>query len=271
MAEKDTDYKPIIQPDPEDEKPEEGFVPYCGSEEAAEVDRKPFRKFVLLMILLAAMILVFGISLAAKHFNYYHSVLSGLQFDYREGEGVINPELDEKVSLAETVAQEIGDRDLHIQAAMYLFDENQNLQNVMSEYDYTHSAEEDLLSVRTGSVNSLFRKSFTYRKTMFGNERKKGSGWTIDSEAYVPKLNEYFFGTEDHGSICYQFRGASEVEVGGRNYTCELWTMEDASGQQTVYTTLYRYYSGTRLKGVRILFDFDELMEVYDVQNYVIG
>ena len=47
--------------------------------------------------------------------------------------------------------------------------------------------------------------------------------------------------------------------------------MEDSTGSQTVYTTLYRYYSGNRLAGVRILFDYDRIMEVYDIKSYVIG
>ena len=61
------------------------------------------------------------------------------------------------------------------------------------------------------------------------------------------------------------------MNVDGKNYTCELWLMEDNSGSKTVYTTIYRYYDGSRLAGVRLLFDYDDLMEVYDIKNYVIG
>ena len=273
MKEKETDYLPIVPPPPEDDKPEDGFVPYCGSEEAAEAENqnKPKKKLVLLLILILSLIVVFAVSMVAKQFNFYHAVLSGLQFDYREGEAVLNESPDEEGTRAEALSREIGNGNVSVQTAMYMLDEKWKLQSVVSEYDYSHTAERDILSVRSGTENSLFMNAFSYRKTPLGNQRLKGREWIDDAEAYVPKLNEYFFGTEDHGGIIYSYRQSSEVEVGGKNYLCELWLMEDSSGPKTVYTTLYRYYSGSRLKGVRILFDFDNLVEVYDVRNYVIG
>lgn len=271
MEEKEKIELPVLPPAPEDEKPEEGFVPYCGSDEAAEEDPRPKKKLILLLILVAALVLVFVISLAARHFNYYHSVLNRLQFDYREGEGVYEGVDDTGGSLAKALSDQIGDSPVQLHTAMYMFDANQKLINYVSEYDYRHDAEGDTLDVKTGTEKSLFKKSFSYRRTMTGNQKRKGSDWEYNSEAYVPKLNEYFFGTQDHGGIRYAFQESSDVEIGGKNYTCELWLMEDASGSQTVYTTLYRYYSGSQLAGVRILFDFDTVMEVYDVRNYVIG
>lgn len=271
MEDKDRTGLSILPPPPEDEKPEEGFVPYCASEEAAEQQRNPKKKLIIPLILIVVLILALAVSMIARAFNYYNAVLSKLRFDYREGEGIVSEELNTKGSKAKELSAQIGDRPVHVNAAMYMFDANQKLLDVMSEYDYRHSQQEDILDVHTGSKNSLFMKSFSYRKSPLGNQSKKGSEWVADPDAYVPKLNEYFFGTEDHGGIRYGFQQSSRVEIGGKYYTCELWLMEDASGSQTVYTTLYRYYDDSDLAGVRILFDYDNIMEVYDVRNYIIG
>ena len=271
MEEKDKIELSILPPAPEDEKPEEGFVPYCGSEEAEAEQRNPKKKMTLFLILVIVLIVIFAGSILARQFNYYHAVLGKLRFDYREGEATYENSADTSGSLAKAISEEIGDRPVRISAAMYMFDEKQKLQNVVAEYDYLHKSDEETLDVHTGSENALFMKSFSYRKSSDGNQKRKGSEWVSDPEAYVPKLNEYFFGTEDHGGIRFAFQQSSDVEVGGKMYTCELWLMEDSSGSRTVYTTLYRYYSGSQLEGVRILFDFDNVMEVYDVRNYIIG
>lgn len=263
-------YEPILPP-PEEEKPEEGFVPYCGSEEAESAERNPNRKLILLLVLIAVFAAVILISIVARKNNYYHAVLQNLRFDYQEGEAVFDENPESDGSLARALSEEIGNKNLRIDAAMYMFDEKQNLQNIMTEYTYTHNNAEDVLEVKTGSENALFMKSFTYRRDGVGYQKKSGSTWKADPDAYVPKLNEYFFGTENHNGMFFACQQSSKVSVSGRDYTCELWLMEDNSGSQTVYTTIYRYYDGSRLAGVRILFDFDTIMEVYDVKNYVIG
>ena len=271
MDEKEQVYEPILPPSPEDEKPEEGFVPYCGSDEAELAERKPNKKLILLLILIAVFAALLLISVVARKNNFYHAVLQNLRFDYQEGEAVFDENLEAAGSRARALSEEIGNQNLRIDAAMYMFDEKQELQNIMTEYTYSHNNAEDILEVRTGSENALFMKSFTYRRDGVGYQKKSGSSWKNDPEAYVPKLNEYFFGTEDHNGMYFACQQSSDVSVSGKDYTCELWLMEDRSGSQTVYTTIYRYYDGARLAGVRILFDFDTIMEVYDVKNYVIG
>lgn len=262
----------LISPDsPADESPEEGFIPYCGSEDAKAAERDPKIKIRILVILVAVLILVFVVSLAAKKNNYYHSVLNNLRFDYREGEATFDTVIDSPGSKARALSEQIAGQQIRVNTAMYLFDEQQKLQNIMTEYDYTHNATEDILDVRTGSENALFTKSFAYRRGSTGYQKRSGGVWEDDAEAYVPKLNEYFFGTESHAGMNFACQDSFFVEIGGKNYTCELWLMEDNSGSQTVYTTIYRYYNGSTLEGVRLLFDFDTLMEVYDIKNYTIG
>ena len=151
---------------------------------------------------------------------------------------------------------------------MFGFDK---IQDLVTEYVYSHNSSEDTLDIQVGSENALFKKSYSYRRNSSGYQIKTGGEWKSDSEAYIPKLNEYFFGTENHGGMLFECQEASMVSVNGKDYTCELWLMEDNSGSKTVYTTIYRYFNGSRLAGVRILFDFDKLMEVYDVKSYTIG
>ena len=52
MAEQEKEYQPILPPPPEDEKPEEGFVPYCGSEEVKLDMPKSNKKIIILIILI---------------------------------------------------------------------------------------------------------------------------------------------------------------------------------------------------------------------------
>lgn len=257
-----------VLPHPEeDEKPEEGFVPYCGSEESKSAKRHPNVKYIVLIVL--AVIVCIG--LFGRKCNFYHAVLQNLHFDYREGEAIIEETIEGSGNYARALTDEIAGQPIQVQAAMYMFDEKQNLQNIMSEYDYTHNGVEDILDVKTGSENSMFMKHFTYRKSSAGYQKKSGKSWKEDAEAYVPKLNEYFFGTQDHNGMLFTCEQSSLVSVSGKRYTCELWLMEDNSGSQTVYTTIYRYYDGSRLAGVCLLFDFDTMIEVYDIKNYSIG
>ncbi len=260
---------PELPKPPVDEKPEEGFVPYCGTN---AYKRNPKTKLIVLAILSAVLVLIFCISHFAQKNNYYHAVLDTLMFDYRDGEATIDDwSSDEPGMYARALSEQIGNQQIRLNTAMYLFDEQQKLQNYISEYDYTHNANEDILEARTGSEKALFMKSFTYRRTAAGYQKKSGKQWKDDPEAYIPKLNEYFFGTVDHGRMRFACQQSSLVNVDGKDYTCELWLMEDNSGSQTVYTTIYRYYNGSRLAGVRILFDYDTMMQVYDIKNYNIG
>ena len=190
MEEKEQVYQPILPPAPEDEKPEEGFVPYCGSEEAELERRHPVNKTLVLIILILLLVFLFGGSLLARQYNYYHAVLSTLQFDYREGEAVYSESIDQPGAKAVALSEEIGNRPVRVNAAMYMFDLNQKLQNIMTEYEYSHSAGEDILKIQTGSENALFMKKFTYRASSEGYQKQSGSGWKDDPNAYVPNLNE---------------------------------------------------------------------------------
>ena len=263
---------PELPKPPADEKPEEGFVPYCGSKEAKQLERNPNAKLIVLAVLSIITILLFFISHVAQRNNYYQAVLQNLRFDYRNGEASFEDMLtSEPGSRARALSAEIGNQQIRLNTAMYMFDEAQNLQDIVSEYDYTHNVNEDILDVRTGAEKGLFMKSFTYRKSATGYQKKSGREWKDDPEAYIPKLNEYFFGTENHNRMRFACEQSTLVNVDGKDYTCELWLLEDNSGSQTVYTTIYRYYHGSRLAGVRILFDFDTIMQVYDIKNYIIG
>ena len=75
MAEQEKEYQPILPPSPEDEKPEEGFVPYCGSEEADPDMPRSNKKFVLLIVLIIAVVLLafimmFGIGILLSSNSY---------------------------------------------------------------------------------------------------------------------------------------------------------------------------------------------------------
>ena len=76
------------------------------------------------------------------------------------------------------------------------------------------------------------------------------------------------FAVENTPNVAYSCYDSYQSVVNGKAYTCEIWLMckYDSTGEQ--YNTLYRYYDGGRLAGVRILLGTDELMEVLDIRDY---
>ena len=107
MEEKEKEYQPILPAHPENEQPEEGFVPYCGSEEAENEQRDPKKKLLLLLIMIALLVLIIAVSMVLRKSNYYHTVLRNLRFDYRGGEFVFADSLDDPGERSYALADEI--------------------------------------------------------------------------------------------------------------------------------------------------------------------
>lgn len=260
----------IPQPPDTPELPEEGFVPYCTEAEpdAAHKQNRRIRLLIVLIILVAAVSLF---SVIGSKFNFYHKTLSTLQFDYRDGETVIEDSTVQIGFLANRLAGQIGQKQTHVQANFYLFDENNNLANAVSAYDYTHSIDKDELSVRSGVKASVISSKMHLRRTANGYEKQSGGSWKPAEDAYIPPLNAYFFSTENSEDFLISCYDTYYTYVGDALYTCEVWLMEDDRGAVPVYYTLYRYYSGVDLAAVRVLSDHDSMMEVYDITDYQIG
>lgn len=257
------EYQPILPPE-ETEQPEDGFVPYCGSEDAGS--RKNPRLFLLIPgILLALAVIFIVVVLVGRNFNFYQKTLQGLKFDYRSGEIVSEGVLPEKGVAAESVAAQIGRKQVTADVAFYLLHEDASVADAVSVYHYVHNVNEDIVSAVSGTKGWIFSS-----KTEIHLPLKNGNP-PVTEEYRRPLLSELFFGTESHDAYMFSCYDAFYAVVGGQNYVCEIWLMEDDTVETPSYYTLYRYYQDGKLAGVRVLSDADTEMEVYDIQSYTVG
>ena len=255
--------KPPEQP----EVPEEGFVPYCA--EAEKDGKKPNVKLLVLLLLLLLVIAgVVVISFSRKH-NFYQKTMSSLLFDCRNGEQMGTPEEEILISDAETLAAEAPDSQVHIHANLYVFDEQENMEQVVTQYVYSYNTNEEEAYVKMGTPRWFGSKEQHYRyRSDEGFETEKGGKFQKDDNAYFPPLFSYCFGVESDGAVTYKLRQRGPSHVNGKTYDCEIWLMCDKSGGEPVYITLYRYYDNGRLTGVRVLNSLDTQIQVYDIQSY---
>lgn len=259
MEEKD--YQPILE---REEQPEEGFVPYCGSEEA-EAHRKPRLYFVILGIAAVLAVLGLAVLLIGRNFNFYRKTLNTLQFDYRGGESTTSDWTLDKGACAEALSAEIGRQQVTVDAVLYLFGGDSELLGGVSAYHNVHNVNEDVLTARSGSSKWFFTKKTELRVGL------KNGNAPVTEDYRKPLLYEMLFGTESHDAYWFECYDTMRASVGTKQYICEIWLMEDDSLAAPSYYTLYRYYLGDKLAGLRVLNDKDEVMEVYDIQDYTIG
>ena len=257
----------IPKPPAEPEQPEPGFVPYCA--EAANVKQKRSIKVILLVILLILVIIGFCFMLISRKYNFYTETLSSLKFDYRSGEA--SPVQDETGDghLAENLAGQCKNKQLNIKAVEYTFDENRNISKTVTRYDYSYNVNEIVSQAKTGTENWFLTQKQGYRYSKAnGLETGSGDKWEHADEGYIPALYTYCFQTESNAVESFRWHDTYETELDGSKYTCEIWLLCDNSSGAPNYLTLYRYYSGERLAGVRVLSKTDPIMNVYDIQEY---
>ena len=273
MAEEKNDKQQltILLPPDEPEKPEPGFIPYAA--EAMEAaDKKQKRKIVLLVILLVLAIAGFVFAFLAKTQNFYQRTLSSLKFNYLDGE--IEGEVDEfsEGELSVALSDQCRGKQVQAEAVLYTFNEEAALLNSLSTYSYSYTPQEQQLNICSGASGWFSKKKSQMRLTAEnGFEMKEKGSWTPQQEGSMPLLYDFFFETKSDENKQFQFRGAEKTFIESKPYTLEVWTLCDKSTGKNVYYTLYRYFAGMSLAGVRVLSSEDKLMDVYDVQSYSIS
>lgn len=256
----------ILPPD-EPEQPEEGFVPYCA--EATQIGGGRTRiKTVILIILSALFILMLVFILAARHNNFFRKTVNSLSFDYRNGEAADEISSDDPGQYSRRLSEQMNGNQFTADANVYTFDEKGGMFAEISNYNYTKNSAEQILQVRSGTEKSVFTDCLTLRSNGSLTERKKGSNWVQTTDEYIPPLCDYFFETQSHGNILLNCHDAFDTIIGSTNYHCEIWLMQEGTDSNAVYFTLYRYFDGSKLAGVRVLASTDTLMDVYDIQSY---
>ncbi|MCQ2417736.1 MAG: hypothetical protein MJ071_07995 [Oscillospiraceae bacterium] len=256
-----------ILPPEEPEQPEEGFVPYSAEVEKDSYQRSK-KKGIVLVILLILIIAFFVFGYVSKNQNFYQRTLRNLQFNYLQGEYADDTMDDDAGDLAKAISARAKGKRIDIQANAYVFDENGILFPTLSVYHYTDTSTKRILEARSGTSDSFLTKSSTIRSDGSITEKKKNNAWNQTYEVSIPNLTEICFGTESHDNFQFKCAAGFSANVNNQNYYCEIWLMENNSTDTTTYTTLYRYYSGERLAGVRVLKDTSTVMEVYDITDY---
>lgn len=244
------------------EQPEEGFVPYAAEAEAAPNRR--FRIGILILIVLTVITIILAVVLAVgKQHNYYEKILNSLRFDYRSGEMISEESLPEHGSFAKAVSEQISGKSYTFDAAMYMLDEQNTVQEFAAEYHYEHTPVKDLILSTTGAKGVIFKKKIK-------EEIPLGAVTTVKSSMSL-LVKEYCFGTKDHDVYTYECYDSYPTSVGGKSFTCEIWLMCDNRSKDAVHYTLYRYYDGAQLAAVRVLNDQNEIAEVYDIKYISVG
>lgn len=260
----------VPKPPAEPEQPEAGFVPYCA--EAA--DEKPKRnwKLVLLIILLILVIIGFCFTLFSRKLNFYSRTLSALNFDYRNGESSAVQDETGDGHYAGNLSQQCKNHQVDLKAVEYTFDESRNISKTLTRYDYSYNVNEVVSEAKIGTANWFLTQKQGYRYSKAnGLETGNGDKWEPASEGYIPALFTYCFATESNAVESFRWRDTYQTEVNGIQYNCEIWLLCDTGSGSPVYLTLYRYYNGERLAGVRVLSNTDDFMTVYDIQEYTIS
>ena len=258
---------PTLETPDQPELPEEGFVPYCADAES-DGDRRQKRKIRILLVLIILIVCIFVFSIVSTKCNFYQKTVKSLRFDYTAGETTDETPDDDPGRCARAISAQIQEKTVTVHTYTYLFDDQGNLSNNISAYDYEKSASGTNMDIRIGSAKSLVTKKRSLRTGASGIEEQKGKTWEVSPDSRIPNLAEWFFATQSHDKIRFECAGAYETIVGKTNYLCEVWLMEDDSKAEPEYTTLYRYYDGSRLAGVRMLKSSEDVMYVFDITDY---
>ena len=267
----DTQQLTVLLPPDEPEKPEEGFVPYAA--EALEAaGKKQKRKVVLLLVLLFLAVAGFVFTFLAKTQNFYQRTLMSLKFNYLEGE--IEGDVDEfsEGDLSAALSDQCRGRQIQAEAVLYTFNEEGALLNSLSTYSYSYTPQEQLLNTCSGASGWFSKKKSQMRLTAEnGFEIMEKGAWKQQQEGSMTLLYDFFFETKSDENKQFQFRQSQKAVIEKKPYTLEVWTLCDKSTGKSIYYTLYRYFSGMTLAGVRVLSSEDKLMDVYDIQSYTVS
>ncbi len=272
MAKNDPEKLPESPKKPDvPEQPEEGFVPYVTEAAASENSGKQHRLILLIpLVLLGVVVIIAAVLLLLTHFNRYHRVMKQLSFDYRdEIPGAKDIEHTGERSIA--LAKELKDAPVRVNAICYLLNEQDQGDGTVAEYNYLSSKGLTELKTVTSAKNGLRSKEKNVRLRADGYEILEGDEWVAAEKEYIPDMRDYFFGISSHNNVTIGCYDTYDTTVNGKPYVCEVWLMDETFGSQTVYSTLYRYYDGSRLAAVIVLHDTDELKEVYDITSYEIN
>lgn len=274
MAERKQEEERIVlpelpQPPEQPEKTEEGFVPYAA--EAAQNDRNSTRKVVFVLILVLLIVAFIVVIAFGRKFNFYQETIGTLRFDYRNGEVNGPPIEDAMHSYAVELAQQTRGRQINASIVHYQFDEQKHLEQTVTKYDYAYNVNEVRADIKKGTASWYGAREQTVRRTdTNGYQIMKGSDWVEDDQAYIPPLYTYLFEIGETPTRRFDWHQSYDSVINGKIYTCEIWLLTDTSSGEPVYLTLYRYYDGSTLRGVRIANQFDMTLQVYDVQSYSI-
>lgn len=225
------------------------FVPYAAEAAMESSGKKQKRMLRILIILIILTAITFAVFFIGKRWNFYEKNMGALHFDYRKGE--LMDELSDLPhgASAKALAEKIGNSPVSLKAIYYMIDEKGNTSDTVSVYDYTHAADGDRLHSRTG-VSGWFVTRSTDSGTTAGN---------------LLPIFDYCFSVDSRTGIRLECIDSYETVLGKTTYTCEVWLLENSTGSQTVYNTLYRYYDGGTLSAVRVLNQYNKIMDIYDI------
>ncbi len=227
---------------------------------------------IILVIVLCLLLLLMGYTVAAKNFTLYARTLKQMQFDYRYGE--LTDEALESITqtTADIVKDQLdtSDKGLRIQAIAMLFNENGTYTPTLTLYDYYHTADKtaaDTITMKTCAEYWFPTEITKLMQFDDGSCMVESDGKYVETdEMHIPDLYSYCFVTEETKGVEHYTSYYSQVD--GTLYLCEIWLMEEKSGDEIVYNTIYRYYNGVKLCAVRLLPSYSTNMLVLDITDY---
>ncbi len=228
---------------------------------------------VILVVVLILLLLLMGYAIAAGNFTLYARTIKQIKFDYRQGEITDQPLEAVTKTTADVIMQQLGERDVAIEAVAMLFNENGTYTPTLTLYSYLHTAKEtaaDTLTMQTCAEYWFPTETTSLKQNADGqcyiSTENEQNNWTETDSFHIPNLYDYCFATEETDGV--EHYASYHSRVGNTNYLCEIWLMEEESEEDTVYNTLYRYYDGDRLCALRLLPSYSTNMLVFDIVDY---
>lgn len=229
-------------------------------------EAKQKRRVVLLISLIAVTVLAAAFMICNRQFNYFDRTLKTLQFDYREGETV---DEETEVPLAEkslALARRTEGQPVSLNAVKLCFSYSGTLSETVSVQDYRSDGTTETLDASTGTSGLMFPVKRHYRRTGDVTEMQDGSKWVPAASDALPRLADLCFGAVSHDGITLACLDSYRTVIGTTAYICELWLVDCTQGDTVSHYTVYRYFSGDTLCGVRVLAGDSDTMDVYDIR-----
>lgn len=242
---------------------------YAPLPDAVGTTSRRSAKIRLLLIVLGILLLLAGLLFYNAQFNFYDRTMRHLGFDYRNGES-IGASLGTDTSVAIPIANRVQNSTLSLHAVHYVLIDAATTDRTVTVLDYTHAADHNAIALRSGVEDWIFTKSESIRETSDGCEVKSGFHWEQTTELQVPDYATLFFAAADTAHHKVKLYDCYPACVNEKQYTCEIWLIEQKDVEQPVYFTVYRYYSGDILAAVRILNSNASTMSVFDITDYTL-